>query len=298
MSASLARRPRLRLGLLLGPPALWLIVVYLGSLFALLVQSFFRLDEFTGVVERTFTLDTWKRFLSNPANWVTTFRTVAMAAAVTIAAAILAFPLAYLIARYTRGRSKAWLVLAVILPLWSSYLVRVYAWKTILANEGVINWFLTKLNLTALLEGVLATPVVGGPSLSASYLGQFVVFVYIWLPYMILPIVTALEKIPRSLMEASADLGAKGPMTFRKVIWPLAIPGVVAGSIFTFALTLGDYIIPQIIGNSSPFIGLAIYAYQGVAGDLPQAAAFSFVPMVIMAIYLAFARRTGAFENL
>lgn len=284
--------------LLLLPPLLWLGVVYLGSLVALLAQSFFDLDDFTGVVERTFTFDTWKRFLGNPTNWLITGRTVGMAAAVTVASAAVAFPLAYLIARYTRGRTKALLVLAVVLPLWSSYLVRVYSWKTILANEGAINWFFETIGLERFVEGILSAPVIGGPSLSTSILGQFTVFVYIWLPYMILPIITAVEKIPRSMIEASADLGATGATTFRRVVWPLALPGVVAGSVFTFSLTLGDYIIPQIIGDSSPFIGMAIYSYQGVSGDLPQAAAFSFVPMAIMGIYLALARRAGAFENL
>lgn len=293
----LHRRPAIRLALLLGPPGLWLVVVYLGALFALLAQSFFLLDDFTGVVERTFTLDTWGR-LASAGNIAATVRTLSMAVAVTAASVVIAFPLAYLVARFARGRGKTLLVLGVTLPLWSSYLVRVYAWKTILANEGAINWLLDGIGLKGLVGAVLSMPVIGGPSLSASSLGQFIVFVYIWLPFMVLPIISAIEKIPVSMIEASGDLGARPGTTFRRVIWPLAVPGVVAGSIFTFSLTLGDYIIPQIIGDSSPFLGLAIYNYQGVAGDLPQAAAFAVVPMVIMAIYLTLVRRTGALENL
>jgi putative spermidine/putrescine transport system permease protein len=221
-----------------------------------------------------------------------------MATAVTLASIAIALPLAYYIARFAPRRAKGWMVLAVLLPLWSSYLVRVYAWKLILAAEGIINWFLSRIGLGGVLRQVLGLPVIGGPSLSVSYLGQFIVFVYIWLPFMVLPIMTALERVPRSYLEASADLGAKPATTFRRVVWPLAIPGIAAGSIFTFSLTLGDYIIPTVIGDSSPFIGLAIYSQQGVAGNLPLAAAFSFVPIAVMAIYLTIARRLGAFEAI
>jgi len=176
--------------------------------------------------------------------------------------------------------------------------VRVYAWKLILAKEGIVTWFAGKIHLTWALDAVLATPVLGGPSLSISYIGSFLVFLYIWLPFMILPIVAALERVPSSLTEASADLGATPHQTFRKVILPLAFPGVVAGSIFTFSLTLGDYIIPGIIGNSRPFIGQAVYQLQGTAGNIPLAAAFTIVPIIIMAIYLTIARRLGAFDAL
>jgi len=221
-----------------------------------------------------------------------------MAAAVTIAAAIIAFPIAYYMVRYASMRMKALLYLAVMLPLWSSYLVRVYAWKLILAKEGIVTWFANQLHLGWLLDLVLSIPVVGGPSLSISYIGSFLVFLYIWLPFMILPIVAALERVPASLTEASADLGASPRDTFRKVILPLAFPGVVAGSIFTFSLTLGDYIIPGIIGNSRPFIGQAVYQLQGTAGNIPLAAAFTVVPIAIMAAYLLAARRYGAFDAL
>ena len=185
-----------------------------------------------------------------------------------------------------------------MLPLWSSYLVKVYAWKLILAKEGILNWLFAKLHLTWLLEAWLAAPVVGGNSLSVSYTGTFIVFVYVWLPYMILPVQAALERVPASMLEASADLGASPAQTFRNVLLPLALPGIVAGSIFTFSLTLGDYIIPQIIGSSRLFIGQAVYAHQGTAGNIPLAAAFTVVPVVIMGFYLWGAKRLGAFDAL
>jgi len=297
LSSALYLHPRLLLLLLLTPPLLWLGVIYLGSLLSLLLQSFFYIDEFSGVVVREFSLATYRQ-LFTLSNFDIIRRTAGMAAAVTLAAAALAFPLAYYMVRYASTRTKALLYLAVMLPLWSSYLVRVYSWKLILAKEGIVTWLAQQLHLGWLLEGVLALPVIGGPSLSTSYLGTFLVFLYIWLPFMILPIVAALERVPRSLIEASADLGADHRATFRKVLWPLALPGVVAGSIFTFSLTLGDYIIPQIIGTSEPFLGQAVYRHQGTAGNVPMAAALTVVPIVIMVAYLAVARRLGAFDAL
>ena len=185
-----------------------------------------------------------------------------------------------------------------MMPLWSSYLVKVYAWKLVLAKEGIITWLAGLTHLDGALAGLLALPIIGGPSLSFSYIGTFLVFVYIWLPYMILPTQAALERVPGSYLEAAADLGADPGQTFRTVILPLALPGIIAGSIFTFSLTLGDYIIPQIVGNSRYFIGQAVYSLQGTAGDIPLAAAFTVVPMLIMAIYLAVAKRMGAFDVL
>jgi putative spermidine/putrescine transport system permease protein len=276
---------------------LWMIFIYLGALSTLLIQSFFRLDGFSGRIIREFGLSTYEQLFTQ-ANIDIVLRTTGMAAAVTVASAILAFPLAYYIARYAPPRLKSGLYLAVLLPLWSSYLVRVYTWKIILAQEGIITWFMDGLGLRWLLDGVLSLPGIGGPSLSFSFLGMFVVFVYIWIPYMILPINAALERVPKSLTEASSDLGGRPGMTFRKVILPLAFPGVVAGSIFTFSLTLGDYIIPQVIGNSSFFIGQAVYAQQGTAGNIPLAAAFTVVPVIIMLAYLLVARRMGAFDAL
>ena len=297
LSTALYLRPALLLMLLLTPPLLWLGIVYLGSLFALLLQSFFYIDGFTGLVVREFTLRTYAE-LFTPANIAVIQRTAGMAALVTVSAAAIAFPIAYYMARFAGARAKALFYLAVMLPLWSSYLVRVYAWKLLLAKEGVVTWLFAKLHLLWLLDGVLAAPVIGGPSLSVSYIGTFLVFVYIWLPYMILPIEAALERVPRSVIEASADLGARPGATFRRVILPLAVPGVAAGSIFTFSLTLGDYIIPTIIGNSRPFIGMVVLAHQGTAGNIPLAAAFAVVPIAIMAVYLAAAKRLGAFDAL
>ncbi|MDH3413762.1 MAG: ABC transporter permease, partial [Gammaproteobacteria bacterium] len=233
-----------------------------------------------------------------PANLDIIVRTVSMATAVTLAAAVIAFPIAYFMARYARGRLKAFMYLAVMLPLWSSYLVRVYSWKLILAKEGILSWVVDKLHLNWLLDAILSISVIGGPSLSISYTGMFLVFLYIWLPFMILPIQAALERVPSNLMEASADLGARPRQTFRKVILPLAFPGAVAGSIFTFSLTLGDYIIPQIVGSSRLFIGQAVFIHQGTAGNIPLAAAFTVVPIIIMGIYLTIAKRLGAFDAL
>jgi putative spermidine/putrescine transport system permease protein len=296
-STALYLHPRLLLLLLLTPPLLWLGVIYIGALLSLLLQSFFYIDPFSGTVVREFSLSTYRELFTQ-ANADIFLRTVLMAAAVTVASAIVAFPIAYYMVRYASLKMKALLFLGVMLPLWSSYLVRVYAWKLILAKEGIITWFAGQLHMTWLLDAVLALPLIGGPSLSISYIGTFLVFLYIWLPFMILPIVAALERVPRSLTEASADLGATPGRTFRKVVLPLALPGVVAGSIFTFSLTLGDYIIPRIVGNSRPFIGLAIYQLQGVAGNIPLAAAFTVVPIVVMAAYLVIAKRLGAFSAL
>jgi len=297
LSNALYLQPRLLLFLLLTPPLLWLGVIYLGSLFALLAQSFFYIDEYSGMVVHEFSLATWRQ-LFTLANLDIVLRTTGMAAAVTVGAVVLGFPLAYYMVRYASTRMKALLYLGVMLPLWSSYLVRVYSWKLILAKEGIITWLAEQLHLTWLLEGMLALPVIGGPSLSTSDIGTFRVFLYVWLPFMILPVVAALERVPRTLIEASADLGAHPGATFRKVIWPLALPGVVAGSIFTFSLTLGDYIIPGIVGSSHPFIGQAVYAHQGTAGNVPLAAALTIVPIAIMAVYLTIAKRLGAFDAL
>jgi putative spermidine/putrescine transport system permease protein len=297
LSTALYRRPLLLVMILLVPPLLWLGVIYLGALVALLMQSFFSIDEFSGVINYELTLRTYAELLS-PANMDIVVRTTLMAASVTLAAALIAFPIAYYMARYARGRIKALLYLAVMLPLWSSYLVRVYSWKLILAREGILNWAFAKLHLLWLMDALLSLPVVGGSSLSVSYLGTFLVFLYIWMPYMILPIQASLERVPVSLIEASADLGANPGQVFRTVILPLAFPGVVAGSIFTFSLTLGDYIIPGIIGSSRYFIGQAVYAHQGIAGNIPLAAAFSVVPIVIMALYLSAAKKLGAFDAL
>jgi putative spermidine/putrescine transport system permease protein len=297
LSRFLSAHPRLGLALLLAPPLGWLGVVYLGSLGALLVQSFFSIDSYTGQVVRRLTWRTYGE-LFTPSNLDIVGRTVAMATAVTVTCALLAFPLAYYLARYARGRVRALVYLGVVLPLWSSYLVRVYSWKLILAKEGILSWLFARLGAERLLERILALPVIGGPSLSFSALGMFLVFVYIWLPYMVLPVVASLERVPGSLLEASGDLGAPPRTTFRRVTLPLALPGVIAGSIFTFSLTLGDFIIPGTIGNSSLFIGQAVLRHQGTAGNVPLAAAMTVVPVVIMTAYLALARKSGALDAL
>lgn len=297
LSDTFWRRPGLLVLLLLAPAALWLGIVYLGSLFALLLQSFFYIDDFSGVVVRQFTLRTYGE-LFKPQNFDIIVRTVSMAAVVTVASAIVAFPIAYVAARYAKGKWKALFYLGVMLPLWSSYLVKVYAWKLVLAKEGIVTWLVDLLHITPALDWVLALPVIGGNSLSFSFIGTFLVFVYIWLPYMILPIQASVERVPVNLIDASADLGATPFATFRHVIFPLALPGIVAGSIFTFSLTLGDYIIPQIVGNGRLFIGQAVYTQQGTAGNIPLAAAFTVVPIVIMGLYLWGARRMGAFDAL
>jgi putative spermidine/putrescine transport system permease protein len=221
-----------------------------------------------------------------------------MALCVTIAASIIAFPIAYTAARFAKGAWRAVFYIGVMLPLWSSFMVKIYAWKLILAKEGIFTWLMELLHLTSILDALLSLPVIGGYSLSVSYIGTFLVFVYIWLPFMILPIQSSLERVPSSVLEASSDLGASPLLTLRYVILPLAMPGVIAGSIFTFSLTLGDYIIPSIIGSSRPFIGQVVYMQQGTAGNMPMAAVFSVIPIVVMIIYLQMARRTGAFNAL
>lgn len=297
LADTLWRRPGLLLVLMLILPVSWLGIIYLGSLFALLVQSFFSIDEFSGLINYELTLKTYRELLI-PANMDIIVRTVSMAAAVTLGAVVVAFPIAFYAARFARGKWKAAFYIGVMLPLWSSYLVKIYAWKLVLAREGILNWLFAKLHLTWLLEAYLSIPLIGGNSLSVSYTGTFLVFLYVWLPFMILPLQASLERVPANLLEASADLGSSPRQTFRHVILPLALPGVIAGSIFTFSLTLGDYIIPQIIGSSRLFIGQAVYTHQGTAGNIPLAAAFAVVPIIIMGFYLWAAKRAGAFDAL
>ena len=284
--------------LLLLPPLLWLGTVYLGSLFVLLSQGFYAIDEFTAKVVPELTLATYRQLVSQPANVDIVVRTVLMAVAVTIACGIVAFPVASYMARYAGPKMKAFFYVGVMLPMWTSYLVKVYAWRLILAKQGIVAWGFESTGTAAFLERVLATPVVGGPSLASSYIGMFIVFVYMWLPFMILPLAAALERVPASLLQASADLGARPGQTFRTVVLPLALPGLAAGSVFTFSLTLGDYIIPSVVGAPGYFIGMMVYQQQGTAGNLPLAAAFSVVPIILIALYLTLAKRLGAFDAL
>ncbi|MCB5195489.1 ABC transporter permease [Deefgea salmonis] len=291
------RQPKLLLLVLLLPPLAWFGIVYLGSLLALLWQSFYTFDDFTMAVTQQLTLANYQA-LFDAANYDVVLRTLVMACAVTLAAAILGFPIAYYMARYAKGWQKGAMYVAVMLPMWASYIVKAYAWTVILAKGGVVYWFYNQLGLSSVIDALLALPSIGGNSLSTSNLGRFTVFTYIWLPFMILPIQASIERIPANLIQASADLGATPRQTFFTVILPLAFPGVVAGSIFTFSLTLGDYIIPQLIGPSGLYIGTMVYTMQGSIGNMPLAAAFTVVPVLIIALYLTIARRLGAFDAL
>ena len=294
----LFRRPGVGLFLLLVPHLLWFGTVYLGSLFTLLAQSFYAIDEFTAKIIYEPTLATYRQLLTQPANLDIIARTLTMAVCVTIACAVIAFPIANYMVRFASPRAKAFFYVGVMLPMWTSYLVKVYAWRLILAKQGILSWALGSIGLEGLLDSALQLPGVGGPSLSSSYLGMFIVFVYMWLPYMILPLAAALERLPASLLQASADLGATPGQTFRTVVLPLALPGIAAGSVFTFSLTLGDYIIPSVVGAPGYFIGMMVYQQQGLAGNLPLAAAFSVVPIVLIMVYLMLAKRVGAFNAL
>ena len=272
--------PRLSLALLLAVPVAWLVVVYLGSLFVLLLAAVWNVDPFTSQVVHTYTLDNFRRIVDEPVYREVAWRTIRMAGLVTIADAVLAFPIAYYMARVAAPRTRNLLVVGVLVPLWASYLVKAYAWRTILSGAGVLNWALSPLGVS--FDGY-------------SELGLWLVFTYLWLPFMILPVYAGLERIPDSLLEASADLGGRSLRTFWRVTLPLAFPAVVAGSIFTFSLTLGDYIAPKLI-TSQQFIGTVIYDNHGT--NLPVAAAFTLVPVVVMVVYLLVARRLHAFEAL
>ncbi len=281
LAAWLHARPRVRLGLLLAAPIAWLVVAYLGSLGVLFINSLWQRDEFTGLVQRTFTVENFALLVSNPLYVTVLLRTAAMAAAVTLTCIVLAFPIAYYMARVASPRTRGLLAVAVVMPLWASYLIKAYSWRLILSEQGLLNWLLQPLGLR-------------GPG--QTEIGLWLVFTYLWLPYMILPLYAGLERIPRSLLEASSDLGAHGWTTFRRVIFPLVIPALAAGSIFTFSLTLGDYVAPSLI-TTTQFIGNLIYLNFG-APDLPFAAALSLVPLGVMLVYLLIARRLGAFSSL
>ena len=282
LSSFLFRHPRLRVGLLLTPPLSWLVLAYLGSLALLFVASFWRLDPFTSQIVHEYGFQNFQQLWESDVYRRIALRTIAIAAAVTVTDVLLAFPIAFYMAKVASRRTRNLLVVAVLLPLWASYLVKVYAWRVILQENGILNWTLEPFGLTGPGFGNVAT---------------WLVFSYLWLPFMILPVYAGLERIPESLLEASADLGGKSLRTFFRVTLPIAFPAVVAGSIFTFSLTLGDYITPQIV-SSTQFIGNVVYQNVGVANNLPLAAAFATVPVMIMILYLLVARRLGAFESL
>lgn len=278
----LYRHPRIQLVSLLALPLGALFLVYFGSLFILLANAFWTLDPFTRQVQAQPSLDNFATILGGAVYRTITLRTIGMAALVTLTCAVIGFPVAYYIARVAAPRTRRLMVVAILLPLWASYLVKVFAWRAILQQQGLLNWLLEPLGLQGPGYGDVAT---------------WLVFTYLWLPYMILPIVAGLERIPSSLLEASADLGGRAGFTFRKVILPLALPAVVAGSIFTFSLTMGDFITPQLV-SSTQFLGNVIFREVGISGNLPLAAALALVPVVVMIAYLAVARRLGAFEAL
>jgi putative spermidine/putrescine transport system permease protein len=279
-AAWLHRHRWLRLGLLLLLPLLWLGVVYLGSLFFLFINAFWSTDPFTSQVVREFTLDNFETLLSGAVYRTVTIRTIAFAVAVTATCIVLAYPIAFYMAKVASVRMRGVLAVAVLMPLWASYLIKAYSWRLILSDGGVLDWLLAPFGLK-------------GPGFGD--IAMWLVFTYLWLPYMILPIYAGLERIPDSLLEASADLGGHAWTTFRRVILPMSTPAVIAGSIFTFALTLGDYIVPGLV-STSQFIGNVIVI--NVAQDLPLAAAYSLVPLAIILIYLVVARRLGAFNAL
>jgi len=284
LSTLVWRRPGLGAGSLLAPPIGWFFGLYLGALLVLFLSAFWTTNDFTGQIERVWNLDNFRVLVEEVTYRAIALRTIGIAAAVTITDAILAFPFAYFMARVAGPKLRVVLFTLVLLPLWSSYLARVYAWRLILAHDGALNWLLGALGLPEL-------------SIAYSNWAMWIVFSYIWLPFMIMPIYAALERIPVSLFEASQDLGARALRTTWKVTLPLATPGLVAGSIFTFSLTLGDYITPILVGGpGSTFIGNVVYANVGIANNVPFAAAFATVPLVVMGLYLAVARRLGAFE--
>jgi len=286
VSASLFRRPWLRAVLLLSAPGAWFVLIYLAALLLLFISALWTVEPFTGKLVHQWTLQNFETLVKVPAYRTIALRTIGIAAAVTLTDAILAVPFAFFAVRLAPKRLQGWLFVAVLVPLWSSYLVRVYVWRLILAKDGVLNWALGQIGL--------------GPSnLGYTNWAVWIVFSYIWLPFMVLPIWSAFERLPDSYIEASADLGARGWRTFRSVVFPLILPGIAAGSIFTFALTLGDFITPSLVGGTgSTFIGNVVYENVGVANNIPFAAAFATVPLIIMGLYLLLARRLGAFEAL
>jgi putative spermidine/putrescine transport system permease protein len=283
ISEVLHRRPGLRLGLLLTPPMLWLGVAYLGALAALFLTSLWGQNSFTGEIERTWTLDNFRTLFTVEVYRTITLRTIGIAALVTVVDAVVAFPIALYMAKVASARAQRLLVIAVLMPLWASYLVKAYAWRGMLSDGGVVSWVAAPFGLD--------TPGFG-------LAGLIVTLAYLWLPYMILPVFAGLERLPGSLLEASADLGAGAGHTLRRVVLPMAFPAVVAGSIFTFSLSLGDYIAVQIVGGANQLLGNVVYDNVGAANNLPFAAAVATIPVVVMLLYLWGVRRTGALENL
>jgi putative spermidine/putrescine transport system permease protein len=286
VSAALFRRPWLRAGLLLSAPAGWFVLIYLGALFLLFLSALWSVDSFSGKIVHSWTFANFETLFKVSAYRTIALRTIGIAAAVTVTDILLAVPFAFFAARIASKRLQAVLFVAVLIPLWSSYLVRVFAWRLILAKDGILNWFVGNIGL-------------GSLNIGYSNWAMWIVFSYIWLPFMILPVWAAIERVPDSFLEASADLGARGWRSFRLVLLPMILPGIVAGSIFTFSLTLGDFITPTLVGGAgSTFIGNVVYQEVGISNNVPFAAAFATIPLLVMGIYLLVARRLGAFEAL
>jgi putative spermidine/putrescine transport system permease protein len=286
VSAALFRRPWLRAVLLLSVPGAWFVLIYLAALALLFISALWKVDPLSGHLLHSWTLENFETLVKVPVYRTIALRTIGIAAAVTLTDTILAVPFALFAARIAPPRMRSFLFVAVLIPLWSSYLVRVFAWRLILAKDGILNWSLDKIGL-------------GSVNIGYSNWAMWIVFSYIWLPFMILPVWSAIERVPDSYIEASADLGARGWRTFRTVVFPLILPGIAAGSIFTFSLTLGDFITPTLVGGAgSTLIGNVVYQSVGVANNIPFAAAFATVPVLVMGVYLLLARRLGAFEAL
>ncbi|MEV0802838.1 ABC transporter permease [Kribbella sp. NPDC050281] len=279
----LHRHPRVRLGLLLGPPILWLGVAYLGALAALFVTALWSQDSFTGLIEREWTLDSFRTLFTVEVYRTIALRTIGVALLVTVIDAVVAFPIALYMSKVARPGLRRFLLVAVLMPLWASYLVKAYAWRGMFAEGGLVSSMFEAVGLQSPGFGLTATVVT---------------LAYLWLPYMILPIYAGLERLPDSLLEASADLGAKTTQTIRRVVVPVVVPAMVAGSIFTFSLTLGDYIAVRIVGGTNQLLGNVVYDNVGAANNLPFAAAVATIPVVVMLGYLAAVRRTGAMESL
>jgi ABC-type spermidine/putrescine transport system permease subunit I len=282
LGSFLHRHPRVRLTALLSAPLLWLVVAYLGALAVLLISAFWTVNTFTGDLVKVFSVQNFRTLVTEEVYRNVALRSLGVAAAVTVICVVLAVPMAFFMAKVASPVYRRWLVIAILTPLWASYLVKAYAWRVLLANGGPVDWLL------------------GGPGHGPGY-GLFAVILvlsYLWLPYMILPIYAGLERLPDSMLEASADLGARPWRTFRAIVMPILIPSIFAGSIFTFSLSLGDYITVQIVGGKTQMLGNLVYANIGAANNLPFAAAIATVPVAIMVIYLIAVRRSGALEEL
>jgi putative spermidine/putrescine transport system permease protein len=283
LAGLLHRRPGLRLSALLAAPLLWLVVAYLGALGALLLSAFWTTNVFTGDIVKQFNTQNFHDLITGEVYRRIALRSIAVAALVTVIDAVIAFPMAFCMAKLTSPRTQRWLVIAILTPLWASYLVKAYAWRVMLSGDGLVHWAVAPLGMSGAGYGLTAV---------------IITLAYLWLPYMILPIYAGMERLPNSLLDASADLGANAFRTFRTVIWPVAFPAVVAGSIFTFSLSLGDFISVKIVGGKTQLIGNVVYDNIGAANNLPFAAAVATVPVAVMVIYLLAVRRTGALENL